>query len=232
MALIPRRVIDLTHTLTPEFPLFPAYDPVIVRDRFNVADNGVYVRSWTFDEHSGTHVDAPAHFGGDATVDLISVSDLVIEAVVIDVRDQVAKDDDTLITVDDVLAWESAHGPLPERCALLALTGWSERAGDTLAYLNADASGVMHVPGFSPELASFLVEERPGVRAVGLDTASLDFGPSTDYAFHTGWLPTGRYGIENLTNLDDLPPRGASLVVGAPKLQAGSGGPSRILALL
>ena len=80
--------------------------------------------------------------------------------------------------------------------------------------------------------ASFLADERPGVRAVGLDTASLDFGPSTDFAFHVGWLPTGRYGIENLTRLDDVPPRGAILVVGAPKLQTGSGGPSRILALL
>ncbi len=74
------RVLDLTHTLTPEFPLYPVYDPVTVRDKFSVADDGFHVRSWTFDEHSGTHVDAPAHFGGDATVDRIEVSDLVIEA--------------------------------------------------------------------------------------------------------------------------------------------------------
>jgi kynurenine formamidase len=232
VARIPERVLDLTHTLTHEFPLYPVYDPVTVRDKFSVADDGFYVRSWTFDEHSGTHVDAPAHFGGDATVDRIEVSDLVIEAVVVDVRDRVAKDDDALVVPDDVLAWESSHGPLPERCALLALTGWGARAGDAAAFLNADAAGVMHAPGFSPELASFLADERPGVRAVGLDTASLDFGPSTDFAFHVGWLPTGRYGIENLTRLDDLPPRGAILVAGAPKLQAGSGGPSRILALL
>jgi kynurenine formamidase len=232
VARIPERVLDLTHTLTPEFPLYPVYDPVTVRDKFSVGDDGFYVRSWTFDEHSGTHVDAPAHFGGDATVDRIEVSDLVIEAVVVDVRDRVAKDDDALVVPDDVLAWESVHGSLPERCALLALTGWDARAGDPAAYLNADAAGVMHAPGFSPELASFLADERPGVRAVGLDTASLDFGPSTDFGFHVGWLPTGRYGIENLTRLDDVPPRGAILVVGAPKLQTGSGGPSRILALL
>jgi kynurenine formamidase len=228
----PERVLDLTHTLTPEFPLYPVYDPVTVRDKFSVADDGFFVRSWTFDEHSGTHVDAPAHFGGDATVDRIEVSDLVLEAVVVDVRDRVAKDDDALVGPDDVLAWESAHGALPERCALLALTGWGARAGDGAAYLNADAAGVMHTPGFSPELAAFLADERPGVRAVGLDTASLDFGPSSDFGFHSGWLQTGRYGIENLARLDDLPPRGALLVVGAPKLQAGSGGPSRILALL
>jgi len=98
------RVLDLTHTLTPEFPLYPVYDPVTVRDKFSVADDGFHVRSWTFDEHSGTHVDAPAHFGGDATVDRIEVSDLVIEAVVVDVRDRVAKDDDALVVPDDVLA--------------------------------------------------------------------------------------------------------------------------------
>jgi kynurenine formamidase len=226
------RILDLTYTLTAEFPLYPVYDPVTVRDRFRVAQDGFYVRAWTFDEHCGTHVDAPAHFGGDATVDRIEVSDLVLEAVVVDVRDRVRKDHDALVVPDDVLAWESAHGPLPERCALLALTGWGERAGDAVAYLNADAAGVMHAPGFSPELAAFLADERPGVRAVGLDTASLDFGPSTDFAFHSGWLQSGGYGIENLARLEDVPPHGATLIVGAPKLQAGSGGPSRILALL
>ena len=225
-------VLDLTHTLTPDFPLYPVYDPVTVRDKFRMADDGFYVRSWTFDEHSGTHVDAPAHFGGEETVDTIPASELVIEAVVVDVRERVAGDPDALVVPDDVLAWEQRHGPLPPRCALLALTGWGERAPDPVAYLNADAGGVMHTPGFAPELAGFLTEDRPGVRAVGLDTASLDFGPSTDFSFHVAWLPTGRYGIENLARLDELPPKGATLVVGAPKLLAGSGGPARILGLV
>src|SRR3954451_23903832 len=99
------RPIDLTHTLTPETPLYPVYDPVQVADKFNVADDGFYVRSWTFDEHSGTHVDAPAHFGGEATVEAIPVEELVLEAVVVDVRERVATDDDALVQPDDVLAW-------------------------------------------------------------------------------------------------------------------------------
>jgi kynurenine formamidase len=226
------RLIDLTHVLTPESPLFPVYDPVRVADKFSVADDGFYVRSWAYDEHSGTHVDAPAHFGGATTVDDIPVEDLVVEAVVVDVRERVAGDHDALVVPDDVLAWESTHGPLPERCALLALTGWGERAGDPVAYLNADAEGVMHAPGFSSDLTEFLKEERPGVRAIGLDTASLDFGGSADFPAHVSWLPTGRYGIENLARLDEVPPRGATLVVGAPRLQAGSGGPSRVLAMV
>lgn len=226
------RLIDLTYVLTPETPLYPVYDPVRVADKFNVAEDGFYVRAWAFDEHSGTHVDAPAHFGGPTTVDAIPVEELLLEAVVVDVGERVAADPDAMVVPDDVLAWEAAHGTLPERCALLARTGWGARAGDPAAYLNADAGGVLHSPGFHPDLAGFLAEERPGVRAVGLDTASLDIGPSTDFAFHTGWLPTGRYGIENLARLDEVPPRGTTLFVGAPRLQAGSGGPSRILALV
>src|SRR4051794_5482845 len=117
------RILDLTHTLSPETPLYPIYDPVQVEDKFALAADGFYVRSWAFDEHSGTHVDAPAHFGGEATVDTIGVDDLLLEAVVVDVRERVAADPDALVVPDDVLAWESMHGPLPERCALLALTG-------------------------------------------------------------------------------------------------------------
>jgi kynurenine formamidase len=226
------RPVDLSHVLSPETPLFPVYDPVRVADKFTVAEDGFYVRSWAYDEHSGTHVDAPAHFGGPWTVDAIPVEELVLEAVVVDVADRVASDDDALIVPDDVLAWESAHGPLPERCALLAHTGWGARAGDPEAYLNADAAGVLHSPGFHADLGGFLAEERPGVRAVGLDTASLDIGPSTDFAFHVAWLPTGRYGMENLARLEELPPRGAMLVVGVPRLEAGSGAPARIVALV
>jgi kynurenine formamidase len=226
------RVLDLTHTLTPDFPLFPVYDPVRVRDKFTVEADGFAVRSWAFDEHCGTHVDAPAHFGGADTVDAIAPADLVLPAVLLDVAERLAGDDDAVVLPDDVRAWERRHGDLPERCALLVRTGWGDRAPDPVRYLNADAQGVLHSPGLSEEVAQWLVAERPGVRAVGLDTASLDPGASTAFEAHTAWLPTGRYGIENLHKLGDVPPIGAWLVAGAPKLQRGSGGPARILALV
>jgi kynurenine formamidase len=231
-ALTGRRVVDLTHTLTPDFPLFPAYDPVQVRERFAVEPDGFFVRAWAFDEHCGTHVDAPAHFGGEATVDLIDPAELLLEVAVVDIRERVAADHDAMLVPDDVLDWESRHGPLPERCALFALTGWGERAPDPTAYLNADESGVMHTPGFSPEATEFLQAERPGVRAIGLDVGSLDIGPSTTFPAHVSWLPSGRYGIENLARLGELPPAGALVVVGAPRFAGGSGGPARILALV
>jgi kynurenine formamidase len=226
-------VVDLTHTLRPDFPLFPVYNPVEMAERFAVAEDGFFVRSWSFDEHCGTHVDAPAHFAAKgASVDRLDPADLVLAVAVIDVREKVAHDDDARIEPDDVLAWERRHGGLPDRCAVFALTGWGTRAGDTAAYLNADEGGTLHSPGFSADTADFLRDERPEVRAIGLDTASLDIGPSTDFAAHVSWLPSGRYGVENLANLERLPEAGAVVIVGAPTFQGGSGGPARVLALL
>ncbi len=226
------RVIDLTHTLTPDFPLFPVYDPVEVRDKFTVAEHGFAVRSWRFDEHCGTHVDAPAHFGGDQTVDRIPPEELLLAVAVVDVREKVAADHDAVVTPDDVLRWESRHGRLPDRCALFALTGWGQRVHDAAAYLNQDSEGVIHSPGYSPELTDWLKDERPGVRAIGLDTASLDIGATREFPAHVSWLPSGRFGIENLARLDQVPESGAWVVVGAPTFEGGSGGPARVLALL
>jgi kynurenine formamidase len=227
------RALDLSHPLSPEFPLFPVYNPVEVAERFTVERDGFFVRAWSFDEHCGTHVDAPAHFGaGAATVDRIDPAELLLAAAVVDVRERVTGDHDAVVQPDDILAWESRHGALPERCAVLALTGWGKRAGDPAAYLNADAEHVLHFPAFGAEAAEFLAAERPQVRAIGLDTASLDIGASTDYPVHVAWLPGGRYGIENLANLEQVPPAHALLVVGAPALKGGSGGPARVLALV
>ncbi len=226
-------MIDLSHPLTAEFPLFPVYDPVRVAEKFNCEKHGFFVKSWAFDEHSGTHVDAPAHFGeGAATVEKIPPQELILEVAVLDIRARVERDHDATATPDDVLAWEEHHGPLPERCALFALTGWGSRAGDPDAYLNADEGGTLHAPGFGVELTEFLKDERPGVRAIGLDTASLDIAASRDFPAHVSWLPSGRYGIENLANLERVPLSGAVAIVGAPALAGGSGGPTRVLALL
>lgn len=227
------RVIDMTYPLTAEFPLFPAYDPVRVAEKFNCKRDGFFVKSWAFDEHSGTHVDAPAHFGeGEATVDQIDPEELILPVVVLDIRERVEHDHDATVTPDDLLDWERRHGRLPERCAVFALTGWGKRVHDPAAYLNADPGGTLHAPGFSAELTEVLKDEHPGVRAIGLDTASLDIGASADFPAHVSWLPSGRYGIENLANLDVLPPRGATAIVGAPRLAGGSGGPTRVLALV
>lgn len=226
------RVVDLTYPLTAEFPLFPVYDPVRVAEKFVFERDGFCVSSWAFDEHSGTHVDAPAHFGGEVTVERIDPRELILPAVVIDISERVEHDHDAMLEPDDVLAWEREHGPLPDRCMVFTRTGWGRRVHDPAAYLNADEGGTMHAPGFSPDVTDFLKHERSGVRAIGLDTASLDIGASADFPAHASWLPSGRYGIENLAHLDELPPTGAVVVVGAPSLAGGSGGPTRVLALV
>jgi kynurenine formamidase len=231
LAELGSRIIDLTYPLSPEFPLYPLYNPVAVAERFSCERDGFFVRAWSFDEHCGTHVDAPAHFAsGAATVDLIPADELLLVVAVVDIRDRVGHDDDAMVVPDDVLAWERRHGALPERSAVFALTGWGSRARDPDAYLNADSGGVMHSPGFGAEATDFLKSERPQVRAIGLDTASLDLGARTDFPAHVSWLPSGRFGIENLANLDQVPPSGAMVVVGAPRFRGGSGGPARILA--
>jgi kynurenine formamidase len=90
----------------------------------------------------------------------------------------------------------------------------------------------MHTPGFSPEATEFLKAERPQVRAIGIDTSSLDIGATSEFPAHLSWLPSGRFGVENLANLDRLPPAGALAIVGAPTFEGGSGGPARVLALV
>ncbi|MGO9753211.1 MAG: cyclase family protein [Solirubrobacteraceae bacterium] len=227
------RVIDMSYPLSTEFPLFPVYDPVRVVQKFTCARDGFFVNSWTFDEHCGTHVDAPAHFReGAATVDLIPPAELILPVVVVDIRARVERDHDAMVTPDDVLSWERRHGRLPGRCALFGLTGWGARAYDSVAYLNTDSIGTMHAPGFSAEVTEFLKRERPGVRAIGLDTPSLDIAASADFPAHVNWLPSGRYGLENLANLEQIPPTGAVVVVGVPALKGGSGGPARVLGLV
>ena len=160
------QVVDLTYPLTAEFPLFPVYDPVRVAQKFSCEKDGFFVKSWAFDEHSGTHVDAPAHFGeGAATVDRIAPEELILSVAVIGIGERVEHDHDATAMPDDVLRWERRHGRLPDRCAVFVLTGWGRRVHDAASYLNADASGTMHAPGFDAETTEFFKQELTGAQA-------------------------------------------------------------------
>lgn len=226
-------VVDLAHPYSPDFPLYPGYDPTEVAARFSIETNGFFAQGWSFDEHTGTHVDAPAHFDASGTTaDAIPPGDLVLALVVVDIREKVRADPEATLDPDDVLRWEKRHGALPDRSIVCALTGWDRHAASESAYLNRDASGAMRFPGFSADTSELLLE-RTGVVAIGLDAPSLDHGSSTEFPVHRTWLGVGgRYGIENLTRLDAVPPLGAELVVGLPPWRDGSGGPCRPLALL
>jgi kynurenine formamidase len=156
---------------------------------------------------------------------------LVAPLVVVDVSQRAAADPDTQGTVDDLLAWEQEHGPLPAGAFVALNAGWDALVGDPQRFLGIDAAGVPHFPGWHPEAAVFLVQERDIV-GVGVDTVSLDFGASTDFGTHLTVLPAGKYGLESLANLGNVPPVGATIIVGGPRHLNASGGPTRPLALV
>ena len=223
-------VIGLSHTLTPAFPSWPGYPSLQVTNTHSFEKNGFFANAWQIHEHSGTHVDAPLHFGKKAwSAAAIPEEALVAPAVIIDIRDRTKRDSDAQIRVEDLRAWERRHGRISKGAAVLMYSGWETRATDQTAYRNMDTRGVMHFPGFSKEAAEFLVKERD-IRGIGVDTLSLDYGPSTDFGAHFTVLPTNKWGIENLANLGKVPPRGATIFVGLPKVQGASGGPARIIA--
>ena len=228
-------VVDLSHTLSPGFPGHPSSRSPQVSTVTDFTDNVCFQLRWDLDEHSGTHLDAPAHFAaGELTVDALPAADLVLNAAVLDVRRRAQDDADALVEVADIVGWEHRHGPLPQPCAVLALTGWSDRSADRRAYHGLDEAEVPHWPGFAPAAADFLVRERPQATALGVDTPSLDSARNerAGCPVHRTWLHERRFGLEHLTNLAALPEAGAAVVVGVPKLAGGSGGPARVLAFV
>lgn len=224
-------VVDLTHTLIPEFPSWPGYPLLQILNTHHIARDGFYANAWHIHEHSGTHVDAPLHFSAQGwSAAEIPAAALVVPVVVIDIRARVRRDPDAQVWVDDIKAWEKKHGRISREAAVIMWSGWEDRAGDQAAFLNMDSKGVMHFPGFSREAAAFLVKERTIV-GIGVDTISLDHGPSTDFGAHFAVLPANKWGIENLANLGKIPPRGATLFIGVPRVRGASGGSARILAV-
>ncbi len=225
------RIQDLTHVVGPDFPMYPgAPQPQITLLR-TIQGNGFYKNLLILDEHTGTHMDAPAHFvEGGASADRLPVERLVAPLVVIDISGRAASDPDAQLMPDDVMAWEQQYGPLPAGAFVAMNSGWDAHVGDAAASLNLDASGLPHFPGFHPDAAAMLVNERDIV-GIGVDTVSLDFGASTDFATHVTVLTAGGYGLENLAALGAVPPSGATIIVGGPRHLGASGGPTRAFAL-
>jgi kynurenine formamidase len=226
-----RNVVDLTHVLGTQFPLFPGAAPFRIQQAVSHDKDGYYGSILTYWEHSGTHMDAPVHFAPNGLfVDQLRIENLVVPAVVINMTEKVRRDPDAVVTPDDIRAWERRYGRIPDNAAVLMASGWGARAGSVEAFRNTDSSGVMHFPGFGKEAIDFLLTERR-IAGIGVDTLSLDHGPSTTFAVHYTLLPTNRWGLENLANLESIPPSGATLFVGAPKIASGSGGPTRVMAV-
>lgn len=228
--VVATRVVDLTHPMHEAMPFWPGGVP-FRKIRLVDYDQGYRLHKFEMGENTGTHVDAPSHFvEGNLPIDRLALSDIVVPAVVIDVKAKVAGEPDYQLTAADIQAWEAVHGRIPAGSLVILNTGWHKRFGDPKAYVNLDADKVMHFPGYHPGSAALLIDR--GVVGVGIDTLSLDFGASKDFAFHVAMLEANKYQIENLANLDALPATGATAVVGVLPVKDGSQAQARILALL
>lgn len=186
-------------------------------------------------EHGGTHIDAPIHFAeGHPTVDQIPLDRLTGLAVVVDVSAKAAKDPDYQISIDDLKAWESKHRVIPKQSLVLLNTGYAQFWPDARKYLGTaekgpDAVPKLHFPGLHPKAAEWLVAERT-IKAVGLDTASIDYGQSKLFESHRILFQHDVPAFENVAGLNRLPATGAYIVALPMKIKDGSGGPLRIIA--
>ena len=225
------RVVDLGHALADTDPSWTG-EKVFTRTTVaTFAKDGYAAGSISTEEHFGTHVDAPAHFAADGlTVDRLPVDKLVRPAVCLHIESQAAGNDDYRLTADDVNAFERDHGAIPAQSIVLVATGWDRRWPDQSKYMNM-RDGVRHFPGLSVEATQLLARDGH-VAAIGIDTGSIDYGPSEQFEAHKTSMPLGVYHIENLANLADLPASGFTVVVAPIKIKDGSGGPARVFALL
>lgn len=232
------RLVDLTHPFDERTIYWPTEKGfALERGHAGPTDRLPYYAANRFraPEHGGTHVDAPAHFArGGLTVDRLPLASLVGPAVVIDISERSARDADALLEPSDVLAWEERHGRVPKGAIALLRSGWSARWPDRRRVLGSDRPGDvehLHFPGFSVEAARLLVRER-GAGALGVDTPSMDYGPSLDFPVHRLLAETGRPGLENLAGLERLPEAGATILALPMKIAGGTGAPARVIAIL
>jgi len=231
--------IDLTYTYDSSTLYWPnnakGFEHIL--DMEGVTPGGYYYSSFAVctPEHGGTHLDAPIHFAANKqTVDNIPLSSLTGKAVVIDVAVKAKPNRDYLISIADIENWEKENGKLPDSCIILFRTGYGKFYPDRLNYFGTAKTGMeaipeLHFPGIDPATIQWLLDNRT-IKAVGLDTPSLDYGQSTDFKAHQVLLGANKPGFENVANLDVLPAKGIYIIALPMKIGKGSGGPLRIIA--
>ncbi len=234
----PENCLDLSRPYDEGTIYWPTADRFrLSRDSEGINEDGYFYASFSFttSEHGGTHMDAPYHFNRDGwTVDRIPATALIGPAVVIDVRDACAADPDHAVGAGEIERFEAEHGTIPDDALVIIHTGWGERWPDRKRYMGDDTPGdatKLHFPGLSPGGARFLVEKRR-IAAVGIDTASIDPGPSREFQAHRILAAANIFNLENLARVERLPPTGATLIALPMKIGGGTGGPVRVVAIL
>jgi kynurenine formamidase len=233
-------LVDLSHDYGDETVFWPTAEAFKLE---KVADGmtpqGYYYAANNFatSEHGGTHIDAPVHFAkGHRSVDQIPIDQLMGDAIVVDVTASCASNPDYRVTTDDFAAWEKTHGQIPDGAIVLLRTGYARFWPDAAKYLGTAERGEaavakLHFPGLHPDAAKWLTGSRR-IKAIGLDTASIDYGQSTLYESHRTLYEHDIPAFENLATLDRLPAKGAIVVALPMKIKGGSGGPLRAIAIL
>lgn len=232
-------IVDLTYAYDERTLYWPTSEGTFELKKlaYGETPGGYFYSSFAFStpEHGGTHLDAPIHFAANRrTVDQVPVRQLIAPLAVIDVTTKAAADADYRLTVEDIQQWEARHGRIRENTIVLLRTGWGSRWGNRKAYFGDDTPGAtdkLHFPSYGTEAARLLVEQRK-VGAIGVDTASIDYGQSHDFMVHRIANEANIPGLENVANVDRLPPTGAWLIALPVKIGGGSGGPVRIVAVL
>jgi kynurenine formamidase len=231
------KLVDLSYTFDDKTVYWPNAEGFRHRkDSWKKTEAGYWYAAGEFTsaEHGGTHLDSPVHFSeGKLTLDQIPVSQLVAAVVVIDVSHKTGSERDYRVSPADITAWESSNVPIAANSIVIFRTGWGKFWPDRKQYLGSDVKGDvsnLHFPGLSKEAAELLVTRK--VVGVGIDTASLDYGPSADFISHQILNGANIYGIENIAQAEKLPATGATLIVMPMKIGEGSGGPARVVALL
>jgi len=235
-----RKIVDLTYSFDAESVYWPTAETFkLETDAEGMTENGYYYSAYRYSaaEHGGTHLDAPVHFAkGRNSVDQIPVDQLTGAGLVLDVTKQCAGNADYLISVADFQDWEKKNGEIPVGSIVLLRTGFGKFYPDRRKYLGTDERGAvavfkLHFPGLDPEAARWLTQNR-SIKAIGLDTASIDRGQSTMFESHRALFEKNVPAFENVANLDQLPVKGFTIVALPMKIKGGSGGPLRIIAMM
>jgi kynurenine formamidase len=238
--LPPGQWIDLSHDFSSETIYWPTSEPFKLDTvSAGMTEKGYYYSAYKFcaAEHGGTHIDAPIHFAeGRKTVDEIPLTQLIAMGVKIDVSQKAIANRDYQISIEDLTAWESRSGKIPDGSIVLLHTGFGQYWPDRVKYLGTDKLGPegvaeLHFPGLAPEAAEWLVKNRR-INAIGIDTASIDYGQSQTYGSHVTLMGQNIPVFENVANMEKVPITGAQIIALPIKIKGGSGGPLRIIAFI
>ena len=239
-AFPPGRIVDLTYAFDQNSVYWPTAEQFKLETDFEgVTDKGYFYSAYRYSaaEHGGTHLDSPVHFAkGHYTVDQLPLEQLMGSAIVIDVTAQCAKNPDYLVSVADIESWEKSNGRIPAGTIVLLRTGFGKFYPDRKRYLGTEERGAeavakLHFPGLDPAAARWITQNR-AIKAIGLDTASIDYGQSQLFETHRTLFEKNIPAFENVANLDQLPAKGFSVIALPMKIKGGSGGPLRIIAIL